>query len=340
MGGMAEPMIKNNRIKFHKGKQKEFLERILSEFNLSRPELSKALKINIRTLSDWFQEKSTLGHNGFSNLHSKYGVILPKGARILNRFWYVKKGAKLGALMRNKLYGNPGTAAGRRKGGLISMAKFKANLHLAHKLGIKVRKRIKYPRKSVGLAEFMGVILGDGSLTNYQLRVALNRLTDYEYSIFVRGLIRKLFGLIAKEIFPKDSAAFDIVVYSKSLIDFLVKAGLVKGNKVKNSVDIPLWIKEKRSLRLKCLRGLVDTDGSFYQYRHIIGGHSYRNYALCFTNHSVNLINSVYNILKKEKFGPSKTSKRVYLYRKRDIARYFEIVGSNNPKHVTKYKDL
>lgn len=337
---MAEPIIKESRIKFPKGKQRLFLKGILWEFNLSRPGLSKIFDINIRTLSDWLQEKSTLNYGSFSNLRAKYAVSLPREVRILNRFWYTKKGAKLGALIRNKLYGNPGTAAGRRKGGLVSMAKFKANPHLAYKLGIIVRKKIKYPKKSLEFAELIGVILGDGNLTDYQLRITLNRITDKKYGIFVRGLVRKLFGLTPKTIFPNDSAAFDIVVYSKNLTDFLIRKGLVKGNKVKNNVDLPLWIKEKRILRLRCLRGLMDTDGSFYQYRHIVKNRSYRNYALCFTNRSANLIKSAYGILKKEKLKPSKTSERVYLYRKRDIARYFKIIGSNNPKHIVKYMDL
>jgi len=337
---MTEQIKGNNRIKFPKGKQRDFLEHILLKFNLSRLELSRIFDINIRTLSDWFQEKSTLSYASFSRLRANYAVALPREAKIISRFWYTGKGGKLGALVRNRLYGNFGTAAGRRKGGLISMAKFRADPRLAAKLGVKLRKTIKYPKKSLELAEFVGVLLGDGGLTAYQLRVTLNSDTDKEYGIFVRSLIKRLFGLSSRVIFPKNGSYFDIVVYSKSLIEFLVSLGLTKGNKIKNKADIPFWIKQRRPLSLRCLRGLMDTDGSFYQYNHIIRNVKYRNYALCFTNHSVNLLSSAYSILKGARFRPSKALRRVYLYRKEDIMRYFRIVGSSNPKHMMKYKKV
>lgn len=337
---MTEPMKDKSRIKFPKGKQRDFLEHTLLKFNLCRLELSEIFDINIRTLSDLFQEKSTLSYESFSRLRAKYSVSLPNEAKIISRFWYARKAGKLGALMRNKLHGNPGTAEGRRKGGLISMDKFRADPHLAVKLGVKLRKTIKYPRKSLELAEFVGVVLGDGGLTAYQLRVTLNSDTDKEYGVFVRSLIKRLFGLSSRIIFPKNGSYFDIVVYSKSLIEFLVSLGLVRGSKVKNKADIPFWIKQRRTLSLRCLRGLMDTDGSFYQYNHVIRNTKYRNYALCFTNHSVNLINSAYSILKAARFRPSKTLKRVYLYRKEGIVKYFRIVGSSNPKHIAKYKKV
>jgi len=326
------------RIKFPKGKQTEYLKDILSRYNLSRLELSRILEINIRTLSDWFMEKSTLSQKKFSNLSRRYAIPFPREAKILNRFWYTKKAGKLGALISNKLYGNPGTPTGRRKGGLISMAKFRDNPLLAVKLGVKIRKSISYPKKSLGLAELIGIVLGDGGITDYQIRITLNRNTDKEYGIFVRNLIKELFGLPSKIIFSKNSLAFDIAVYSKSLVEFLVSLGLIKGNKVKNRIDIPRWIKEKRLLSLRCLRGLMDTDGSFYQYEHSIRNSAYCNHAICFTNHSGNLINSVFDILKTEQFNPIKTPRRVYLYRKKEINRYFKIVGSNNIKHSIKYQ--
>ncbi|MBM4467703.1 MAG: hypothetical protein FJ014_19490 [Chloroflexi bacterium] len=51
------------------------------------------------------------------------------------------------------------------------------------------------PEKSPLLAEFIGIMLGDGSITDHQVTVTLNKTDDAEYANFIRELIGGLFGI-------------------------------------------------------------------------------------------------------------------------------------------------
>ena len=82
----------------------------------------------------------------------------------------------------------------------------------------------------------------------------------------------------------------------------------------------------------------MDTDGSFYSYKHKINKKNYRNFATCFTSHSVLLLNSLFRILSDIGMNPSRSKNHIYLHRKRDIEMYMKLVGSRNPKHVNKYR--
>lgn len=82
----------------------------------------------------------------------------------------------------------------------------------------------------------------------------------------------------------KSSEAIQIVVYSIELVDKLVELGLETGNKVKNQVGVPKWLKNNEEYSRACLRGLIDTDGTIY--RQNIDG----RLIIQFKNHSLQLI--------------------------------------------------
>ena len=188
------------------------------------------------------------------------------------------------------------------------------------------------------LAEFVGITLGDGGITENRVKVSFNRVTDKPYSEFIYKTIKALFGLSAYVKFNKHDKGGDIIVSSRELVDFLISKGLKIGCKVKNNVDIPRWIFRKDRYKICCIRGLVDTDGSFYPYKHTVNGKEYINFSMCFTNHSRALLESSYSMLKSLGFSPVKTARRVYLNKKNEIDKYFDIIGSSNPKHLEKYK--
>ena len=337
MGAMAE-QIKNKRVKFPEGQQRLFIANVNKKLNVSRDKLSEIFNINRRTLSDWCREKSTMSYKVLLDLNVNYNILIPDEIKILPQFWYVNRAAKLGALMRNKLYGNPGTPDGRRRGGFTTIRKFMRSPELAKKLGLRIIKDIKRPKSSLHLAEFVGIVLGDGGLTDYQLKITFNRDTDAEYADFVKKLIKKLFKLTPRIIHKKLDKGSDIAVYSKNLVEFLEGNGLRRGNKVRNKADIPLWIKRNNRFQLSCLRGLMDTDGSCYAYSYNVREKRYRNVALCFTNASEALLKSVYDIFDRNGYYPCITGRRVYVYRENEVNKYFQKVGTHNPKHLEKYK--
>lgn len=248
--------------------------------------------------------------------------------------------ARLGGLRCMALYGNPGTPEGRSKGGKTTMRLIHRDPALAKKLGFLIRKEIKYPKKCVELAELIGVILGDGCLGgNHQLKISFNNKTDQQYSQYLRHILNKLFMVNCHIYYRKNNNGADIVVSSSSLVDFLEKQGLVKGNKVKQQVAVPPWINKKKEYQLACLRGLMDTDGGLYLHRYNSNGRSYKYMKLCFTNCSRPLLGFVFEVLKSLDFKVYLIRPHVSIYAVSEVKRYFSEVGSHNQKHIFRFKE-
>lgn len=329
-----------SRIVFYKGEQRKFLDKVHREKKLNWSGIADICGISQRTLRDWRKEKFYMKYETAQMLAKETSVSLYPPKKILPDYWSTKKASPIGAKIRYKIYGNPGTAEGRKRGGINSQRKFQENNGSVKELKFKIRKHIKIPNTSSKLAEFIGIILGDGGMTSNQLVITFNKETDKQHSIYMQSLIKELFGISSSIVHPgsyKDKAD-NIVVSSRNLIEFLLKKNLGIGNKIRNRADIPAWIKDEKDYKIACVRGLMDTDGSFYSYRHKVNGKTYDSFAICFTNHSTPLLNSVYDILEELQFKPSRTEWRVYLYKKKDIAAYVDNVGSNNPKHMRKYQ--
>jgi len=265
-------------------------------------------------------------------------IPMPRSIEILEDYWSAKKYCRIGALKRFQMYGALGTLEGRRKGGLASQRLRIMNPALALQSGFVIRKKIHDPGYSLELAEFMGIMLGDGGLSNYQLNITLNSQSDKEYLSYVEGLIEKLFHIRSTVLFRKNEIAARIVASGKNLVELLKKYGLKVGNKVRQSVDVPAWVSKKNAFAVACLRGLMDTDGSCYAYTHSVNKKLYCNFALCFTNTSQPLLKNVYDILDQNGYCPHMTGRRVYVYRNNEIAKYFQKVGTRNYKHLRKYQ--
>lgn len=259
---------------------------------------------------------------------------MPTRFKILEPYWYIKKYAKRGASARQKLYGLLGNKETRQKGGLISQQRRRENPEKYRLLGCIVRKNLKRsPKPCIDLAELLGIILGDGGITNNQIRITLNRKTDKDYAIFVRQLIYKIFGEYPT--ISKRESVLDLTLSGVNLVEALENLGLKRGNKVLNQVAIPEWILSNNEYSRVCIRGLVDTDGGLYFHHHTTKGIKYFNIGLTFTNHSKPLIHGVYKTLIKNGFSPSLVkNKRIYIYNLEEIKRYFKVIGSNNPKHI------
>ena len=326
------------RVKFPKSKQRLFFDNVGEYFKNDWTEVSRFIGINERTLSDWRRGKYTMDQGSLKDLLSLTKIPLPEGTEILEDNWSAKKYCRAGALKRFQMYGAFATPEGRRKGGLATQRLIRKNLTKALQLGVVVRKKIYDPGYSPELAEFIGIMLGDGGLTNYQLSITLNSQTDKEYLGYVKSLIRKLFHIQLTVMLRKNENTARIVVSGRNLVELLKGYGLKVGNKVKQSVNIPAWVLKKNEFAIACLRGLMDTDGSCYMYAHNVNKKRYYNFALCFTNASVPLLRSFYAILKKNGYYPFVTDRRVYMHRKNEIAEYFKKVGTHNNKHLHKYQ--
>jgi len=235
-----------------------------------------------------------------------------------------------------RLYGNPGTAEGRKLGGIRSVAAQKKN-----PTGFVLLRHISFPRESVELAELFGILAGDGHINEYQVSMTTNSETDLEHALFVKSLFEKLFKIPVSFSLRKNQKACTVFISSKEAARFLVEKGACKGNKILGNIHMPEWIKTKKSYRLAFTRGLMDTDGCVYTDKHKIKGREYKNLGMAFANRSLPLLADFKVTLESLGLRPTQKSQyRLFLRREKDIQGYFAAVGSSNPKHlqkVTKY---
>lgn len=327
----------NERIKLSKQSQKDFFQKIKTVSGKSWDELASSVGLSGRTFRDWARAKYTPLASVIDNLSKTLNLSLPIEARPLDAYWYIKKWARKGALARQKKYGLLGDRETRRRAGIISQQRRREDPEKYRKLGCLVKKNIKPLKPSDRLAELCGVLLGDGGLTDNQVKITLNKKTDKDYGTFVSRLMYEVLGEK-----PKMAIRGSVLVFTLSSVAYIEafeRMGLKRGNKVRQQVGIPEWILRNKKYSKFCLRGLVDTDGGVYFHHHIVAKKRYINFGLSFTNASLPIILGAKKILESFKLKVFMPRQRnLYIYKFEDIQRYFQIIGSDNPKHWQRLK--
>lgn len=193
------------------------------------------------------------------------------------------------------------------------------------------RQDLKIPSShSEDLAEFVGIMLGDGQITPTQIWVTSHWLNDRDYHHYIKNLIHRLFNVEVKSLVREQSSVINCYVGSVGIVRFLKSMGFVE-NKVKMQVKIPNWIFKKKLYQKACLRGLIDTDGSIYKIKS-------GSVQLSFKNFSIPLLEGARKILVNNYFNPSQiSSNTVYLTREEEIIRYFYEIKTSNPKHLYRF---
>lgn len=202
------------------------------------------------------------------------------------------------------------------------------------------RKEAVLPKPSARLAEFIGIMLGDGGIhTPWQATITMNWISDREYSEYIVELCVKLFSVRPSVYKRKTRNAAVIRLSNTSVVEYIIKLGLHRGNKLKQGLKIPDWVMSKRSYKIACLRGLVDTDGCVYVHKHKIKDREYKNIGLSFTSYSPELVGQVAEILAELNIMPHITTRQrdVYLYRADAVAKYLKVVGTSNPRISSVY---
>jgi len=183
---------------------------------------------------------------------------------------------------------------------------------------------------SEDLAEFFGVMLGDGHISHFQVLVHLGT-KEAEYAEHVRALISKLFHAPAR-IAVRRTGYRDVYLGSTLAAAWLFQNGLAS-NKVKAQVGMPRWIfSDWRYLR-GFVRGFFDTDGSVYKLRFGI--------QIAFTNYSSPLLKDLQKVLSILKYTPSRISgPRIYITKRDEVSRFFREINPKNPKHRKRFKEF
>ncbi len=118
------------------------------------------------------------------------------------------------------------------------------------------------------LAYIVGIALGDGNLSNPNGRAVRLRVTcDTKYPQIIKSISESIKIILPKNkvsIINRHKNYIDISCYSNKWPEML---GWNVGEKYKQNVSVPLWIKEDKKLSKLCLLGLLQTDGSIYTDR-------------------------------------------------------------------------
>jgi intein/homing endonuclease len=293
------------RIWLEKGKQKELIEKEREKLGLSWKDFSERMGIKFGKLNSIHYEEVCIEEDIFNNLSLRKDYekfIIGK----LNEGW------------------------GQIKGGKLSSGS---------------TKDIKIPPRGVELAELWGILLGDGHLGKiqgykmgvYTLNVTGHSILDKDYLInFVKPLIENLFDVAGRLYFSKKSKALHIIFDSRRMVDFFEKEGFSAGNKIKNQVTIPLWIKENPKFLAACLRGLYDTDGTVYKLT------DQNSYQIGFTNHDKTLLKDANRGLLFLGIGVSRiiNNRKYVITKKSEIAKFYKLIGFHNSKHLNKIKNV
>jgi len=193
--------------------------------------------------------------------------------------------------------------------------------HIDHSknLGIFAEsEKIKKVKKNGDLAEFIGIMLGDGNIFKNRIKIAFD-IRQRKYISYVGSLFEKIFGIKLKEDISKKSLGFSLYRTNKFVTIDLIKNGLKKGHKIKNKVGIPKWIKNNKRFSKKCIKGLIDTDGCIYKCKR-----ENQTY-IKFTNFNNNLLQDFKDISKKLGYSFAKANKRnLCLYKKEQVARFIK----------------
>ncbi|MDP4039029.1 MAG: LAGLIDADG family homing endonuclease [Candidatus Pacearchaeota archaeon] len=290
------------RINLVKGKQKELIEVI--KVGRTWPELGRLLGVNsVYLRNELRNEKRFLSEQIYNKICEVNGESYEE--YILTRLddnW------------------------GRSKGGINSLGN---------------TKEINYPDESEELAEFYGIMLGDGNLTKkkdyrvgtYQMRIAGDSRYDKEYLLsYVKPLIEGLFCIKVNHFKQKNKNAYYLSITGRKLAEFMESKGFKPGNKISNELDIPFWIKKNKSFLSACLRGLFDTDGGIYRLN------NQNSIQIVFTNFNKRLLSDTRDSLIFLGINPSKITmnKKIAITKRSELQKFLKEVGFSNSKHYRK----
>lgn len=300
--------------------------------------IAKMCGVSKRTLYDWKAGRHSIPLAIFERLVES--AHMDKGKfrhRVLPNFWHTSFAGRKGALVHQERYGNLGTAEGRRRGGFASL-----KVHGGKSTGFILKKPIIKPQKSEMLAELLGILFGDGHLSQYQVSVTTNLETDFKHAVFVKKLIQDLFSVSASILKRLPQNTVNILASSRALVEFISGLGMPVGNKLKRLLRIPAWILSRPVYKRAFIRGLFDTDGCIYLEVRRRKSKIYRYLGWTITSYSNPLLCDIVSVLSSLGFTPAhtETQRSVYLRKQEEVERYFSLIDTHNSKHRQRYRSF
>lgn len=330
--------LMQKRVIFPSTKQKRFLENAKKELNLTWKELSKKLSVNENTLSKAYCFETC---NMPLEIFQKIVKLLNKNEKKFLQEYEAKITDSI-LIIGRKMIGEQ-----KKKFDDIRIPfkekAFYFNLDRIEYSQTDKEKKILFPKEiNSNLAEEIGAHYGDGFLSesryDYRLKGNTNDEKPY-YEIYLKRLFKELYNL---EIKPKQyQSTYGIELSSKALWTFKTKVlGIKPGNK--KEIRLPSCIKvDDLKIIGAFLRGLFDTDGSFYFKTR----YGYKKYypEIKLELFSIGLTKEVRDLLKMLGFAPN-----FYIARGKGIItmngigsllRYEKLIGWSSQKNLNKVNE-
>jgi len=286
------------RVRIEAGRQQRFLDQVMQAMGWSSIELAAHCEVAHRTAKDWLAEDYNAPYRAFQALSEISGVPMPPFEEIMSEEEWRSRRSQAGYRSRAAAGKGLGSAEGRSRGGSVSQKRRREQPELYADFD-PYHKRITRAPKSPQLAEFIGIMLGDGGIAEYQATITSNLHEEEEYAQFIAQQALELFGIGSTLQKRPDHGACSVVLSSRELVLYFQELGLVQGNKVEQQCAIPEWIFEDIELMRGCVRGLMDTDGCVYHHGYAVNGKRYNYVKMTFASRSWPLMEGVRRIWRE-----------------------------------------
>lgn len=179
-----------------------------------------------------------------------------------------------------------------------------------------------YPpfQKDGNLAELIGVILGDGNISNFPRTEELRIVSNSSNKGFIKRYASLIYKTIGKEPkIRKDKYAncVRIIIYQKKISKRL---GIPTGARGKINIKIPRWIFSNKEYLQRYLRGLYEAEGSFCVHKPTY------TYKFLFANRNKSLLKNVYQSLRKLGFHPHNSKDKIQISKQNEVYKIKDLI--------------
>lgn len=200
-------------------------------------------------------------------------------------------------------------------------------------------------------AEFIGIMLGDGSIGVYNTKAG-NKVKKHrvikvtldsrnkQYTKYVSNLMKEVLNVEPRLYFHKKENAVDIGTFRKDALDYILNEIGLKMSPKWNRMEIPKkFMKEKFYPHV--LRGLFDTDGSVTIFNNNGTVYPRIEIKICPSPAQKQFIEIIKELgfrFKVQKLDKGEI--RIRVSGKNELKKWFDIVGSSNQAYIKRAKQF
>ncbi|MFA5141712.1 MAG: LAGLIDADG family homing endonuclease [Candidatus Woesearchaeota archaeon] len=189
------------------------------------------------------------------------------------------------------------------------------------------------------LAEFVGIMLGDGYISypkTPRIKISLDSIVDKDYLSYVHTLLEEIFGCNIILENRKTENTSNLFIFNRDVIRSIInEIGLIPSPKWDRAI-IPTWIFQKH-FEKQVLRGYFDTDGCVVRTNN--NGTLYPRLEMKISpspmqKQFIKILSDLGFRFKAYNIGKGKV--RIQINGKEELRKWCSLVGFSNAKHASK----